>query len=125
MKIIKILVLILIVILVVNFIFINTHKITITEGLIKYNMTGSDKSLISKYSEVKDIKEVNSECLFYTTVPWKSSSGNYIHSSNDHYFIIEPGYYYYLGPSDKIEVVCNGPVNVFNVLKNKNKINFV
>lgn len=123
MYIIQTVVVLILIILIVNFIIIVTHKLTITRGLVKYNMTRWDKYLINKYSKEISIKDLDTKtnCVFYTEVPWKSSTGNYIHSK-ERYLIIEPGYYYYLEPDDELTIVSDSPIKV---LTDNSKINFV
>ena len=124
MYIIQTIVVLILIILIVNFIIIITHKLTIARGLIKYNMTRSDKYLINRYSKEISIKDldIKTKCVFYTEVPWKSSTGNYIHSK-ERYYIIEPGYYYYLEPEDELVIITgDSPIKV---LTDNSKINFV
>ena len=73
------------------------RKIYITEGVIKYKLLESDKSLFDKTSSKTPSK------LFYTTTRWSALNNNYLHNTIDNrYYIIEPGYYYYITDGIKI-----------------------
>jgi hypothetical protein len=74
---------------------VSTHKLYFSELKLKYTLHGSDKDYLDKYSQnaqLFDLKKYT-DVVFYTHSHWDKR--NYI-KYNKRYYIIEPGYYYYI-----------------------------
>lgn len=98
------------------------HKLNLSQLIIKYPLTESDKSLLDIYST--SFEKFKNGIVFYTDTLWSSKNNNYIFDIiNNKYFIIDKGYYYYLDNllNYKITFVGNN-LKVFNNLK---KINLI
>ena len=100
--------------LIKNFL-VSTHKLYLDESKVKYLLHDSDKEYLKKYSNKISISEIKEHSVFYTTKKWNTSNNNYI-KFKERYYIIEPGYYYYILP--ETEMFFNNKINVF-LLKKK------
>ena len=97
-------------------ILVSTHKLYLESSKIKYILHDSDYEYLKKYSKSVNISECNEYSVFYTTKKWNTSNNNYL-QFNGRFFIIEPGYYYYILPGT--ELFLNNKINVFLLKKNK------
>jgi len=85
---------------------ISTHGLLkLDENKIKYHMDKTCKSLINNSGiNLDNLEKHNSNFVFYTDTNWNAHSCTYIHDSNsDNYYIVEPGYYYYI--TDKCKII--------------------
>ena len=98
-------------------ILISYHKIYVFPEIVKYPMSYSDKRYLQKYSTITKLSELKSGTVFFTKKEWSTKNNNYIFFK-DRYYIIEPGYYYYLQGdltiSNDETVMVNSK---FNILK--------
>ena len=90
-------------------IFISTHKIFISEEIVKYKMSDSDYTFLKKYSVEQCLSDIEPESIFYTTKQWSTKNNCYL-KHKDKYYIIEPGYYYY---NFGVTLFQENPLNVF------------
>lgn len=97
---------------IIKYILVATHTVYTDSLTIKYPLHDRDLEHFTKYSKQKDIFDYQEHDLFYTTTKWSTKNNNYL-EFNKRYYIIEPGYYYYIQPG----------VTVF--LNNKCKINYL
>ena len=89
--------------------FISTHKLYISEEIVKYKMSDSDYTFLKKYSVKQSLSDVVPGSIFYTTKEWSTKNNCYL-KHKDKYYIIEPGYYYY---NSGITLFQENPLNVF------------
>ncbi len=82
----------------INVIHISNHKIFLDANIVKYPLSKNDKDYFKKYS--KKGKLFDNQVLFYTKSKWSTKNNNYILFKGD-YYIIEPGYYYYINEETK------------------------
>ena len=81
--------------------FMFFYKLHLSTKIVKYKMSDSDK----KFMKLKSIKseldnlDPNGINVFYTESNWSIKNNNYI-LFNGKYYIIEPGYYYYVKKND-------------------------
>ena len=71
---------------------------------VKYKAYDTDIEFLNKYSKdlfIFDLQTLEKPFLFYTTKKWSTKNNNYVKSKNK-YFIIEPGYYYYITPETEL-----------------------
>ena len=88
-------------------------KIYYSEDKIKYEITPDILNFFKKLDQKINLKDLNLNDFFYTTVKWNTKNNNYI-IFNDRYYIIEPGYYYqYIG-----KMVVNNNILVNKITKN-------
>ena len=95
-----ILILIILTYFIVNTIIIKTHKIFIENNKIKYSLSKRDLEHLKKYSKKSNIKDIYN-IVFYTDKKWSTKNNNHV-KYKDRYYIIEPGYYYYLNKECKL-----------------------
>ena len=106
-----------IVIIVLIFTFKKSNLVLNTE-VFKYPLT--DKSHFTDCIYLNDLKFLN-EISFYTNLNWSSKNNNYIYDKKlDRYYIIEPGYYYYIPDSKRIKLKVNKNIKVFYLEKKIN-----
>jgi len=101
-----------------KYIFLLTHTIILNEN-VKYPLSELDAAFIKKHNTPFDGLKYG---VFYTTVPWNTTTNfNYL-LYNKKFYIIEPGYYYLL--NEKVELFLKNQ-NVFFMeipdKKNKSK----
>jgi hypothetical protein len=102
-----------------KFIFTANHKIYLSNETIKYKMSDRDKDFLKMYSSDSLLENLTSDVnLFYTNESWSTKNNNYIFF-NEKYYIVEPGYYYYLR-KDQI-TINNKNTNIKLFDKNKLK----
>jgi hypothetical protein len=87
----------------IRYILIKTHKLYLNNDTVKYILYDSDREYLNKYSKDTDIFELKNEKnpVFYTDVKWSTKKNNYI-KFKERYYIIEPGYYYYITPDAEL-----------------------
>ena len=103
----------LIIIVVLIFIFKKPNLI-LNDEVFKYPLT--DKSHFTKSIYLNDLKKL-SGLAFYTNLNWSTKNNNYIYDKKlERYYIIEPGYYYYI-PSNRIKLKVNKNIKVFYLEK--------
>jgi len=121
-----IILLIVIIITTISYFFIkyfNHHKLYLTKGTIKYQITNdNDKSLLKKFCTDSVLNKCKN-CVFYTELPWSSKNNNYI-ILNDRYYIIDKDHYYYINDHE-IVINKNIPVKVLDLNKYKSKITII
>ena len=96
-----IIIIIIIIIKIINYYLIKNHKLYITDSIVKYNLDKKDELYMKKYTTKVNINEIKENCIFYTTEKWSTKNNNYI-LFKDRYYIIEPGYYYYIHKDTKL-----------------------
>lgn len=64
---------------------------------VKYLITDD----LESYSENGNLFDISTLSIFYTTKPWSTKNNNYL-KYKDRYYIIEPGYYYYIHPETEL-----------------------
>ena len=97
-------------------IFIANHKLYLSKDIIKYTMSDHDKDFLKFNSSETKLIDLNSEYnIFYTETPWSTKNNNYS-LFNERYYIIEPGYYYYL---NKDQITINNKDSIIKLLKSK------
>jgi hypothetical protein len=84
-------------------------ELFISEEIVKYPLNESVESLSAKLSTI------STGSIFYTKIPWKAKSNNYILHLKK-YYIIEPGYYYYINKNCSINI--GKDINIKLVKKN-------
>uniref|UniRef100_A0A6C0B0V3 Uncharacterized protein n=1 Tax=viral metagenome TaxID=1070528 RepID=A0A6C0B0V3_9ZZZZ len=99
----------------IKYFLISTHKLYLDTSKIKYLLHDSDKEYLKKYSNEISISQIKEYSVFFTTKDWNTSNNNYL-KFKERYYIIEPGYYYYILPDT--EMFLNNKINVF-LLKKK------
>ena len=92
---------------IIKFILISNHKIFIENSVVKYPLTQTDKDYFKRYS-IKG-KLFDNHKIFYTKCKWSTKNNNYILFKDD-YYIIEPGYYYYINENCKTFYNKNTPI---------------
>lgn len=95
------------------------HKLYLEPGKLKTKMTPTDKSFLKMNSKITTLNDPNLE-LFYTDSKWSITNNNYIYDTLiDRYYIIEPGYYYYINPKNRYKITIEGSseINLFSKLK--------
>ena len=100
------------------------HKLVLDKNKVKYTLTESDTSLLNKYSELKDLKDLKlltKPFIFYSDKKWSIENNNYI-LFNEDYYIIDKGYYYYIDPL-KTEIIINNEIFVY-LFENFKKVMF-
>jgi hypothetical protein len=103
-----------IIIIVLIFIFKKTN-LNLNNEVFKYQLT--DKSYFTETSNLNDLKKLN-EIAFYTNLNWSTNNNNYIYDKKlDRYYIIEPGWYYYIPDSKRIKLKVNKNIKVFYLEK--------
>ena len=116
----KLILIILLIILIVFFliqnILISFHKIYVFPETIKYATSHSDKRYLDRYSTKGKLSELSPGNLFFTEKKWSTKNNNYI-LFKERYYIIEPGYYYYLHGdltinNDNDIFILNSKINV-------------
>ena len=119
-----ILIILSIVYFIIKNILISTHKLYIDNLKIKYIAHDSDLDYLKKYSKEVDLYDLKEEtnCIFYTTKKWSTKNNNFI-KFKERYYIIEPGYYYYINKNVKEspELYLNNNCKI-NVKKNNCKV---
>ena len=110
-----------------------THKLVLTNNIIKYSLIYSDKVFLNTYSteySIKDLLLINNNLLFYTLTPWSIKNNNYILDIvNDRYYIIDSGYYYYISDTTNFKITINSindyKINILDLDKYSAKINLL
>ena len=121
------------------FIKFKVSHLSVNTKLIKQVLTPKDLILLDKCSEI--ISPVNllklDEVLFYTNTPWRIINGNfnYIYDTlQDDYFLIEPGYFYYINclinkiENNEIEITLTNKsieLRLFDFSKYPSKIKYL
>lgn len=97
---------------IIKYLLIRTHKLFLDPSKVKYTLLDSDYDYLKKYSDEIPIFELKglSESVFYTNKKWSSKNNNYI-KFKKRYYIIEPGYYYYILP--ETELFLNNNCNIY------------
>ena len=94
----------------IEFVELFKKGVVIQEGKIKYPINSfilSREITSVPLSKLKNRKNY----LFYTTHEWTTKNNNYIYDKNKlYYYIIEPGYYYYL--HGECELTVNNEIYV-------------
>jgi hypothetical protein len=107
----------LIIVTIVLIFILKKPKLILNPEVFKYPLT--EKSHFSKSIYLNDLKKLN-EIAFYTNLSWSTKNNNYIYDKKlDRYYIIEPGYYYYIPDSKRIKLKINKNIKVFYLEKNK------
>jgi len=101
-----------IIVLLINFILDQTHKLYIKKDTVKYPFSKGDLKLLKHNCKIKPIDK--NGIIFYTYNQWSTKNNDYL-KVKERYFIVEPGYYYYITP--ETEVFVNSDVNVLNDFK--------
>jgi hypothetical protein len=87
----------------------NYRRFYFINGIIKYPLTCKIKN--SSYTKLSEIKDLNN-IIFYTKE--KLNIENYIYDKNsDYYYLIEPGYYYYIKNKENIDLHFNSNSYIF------------
>jgi hypothetical protein len=87
----------------------NYRRFYFINGIIKYPLTCKIKNAI--YTPISQIKDLNN-IIFYTKD--KANSENYIYDKiMDYYYLIEPGYYYYIKNKKSIDLNFNSNSYIF------------
>jgi len=81
---------------------------------VKYQVHYKDTGYLDKYSESANLFDVSPLCVFYTTKSWSTKNNNYL-KHNDRYYIIEPGYYYYIHPETEMFLNNNYKVKILKI----------
>jgi hypothetical protein len=114
---------IIIIIITISYILIKRyflHSLQLHSNVIKYLMEPLDKYFLDKYSTRQKLTgSFSGRLLFYTNDRWSSRNNNYLIKS-DRYYIIEPGYYYYL--TDDYKITGEIDIYAFDFGKWNNKI---
>ena len=95
---------------IIKYILVATHKIYTDNLKIKYPLDGRNLEYLKKYSKPKDIFDCQDNDIFYTTKQWSTKNNNYL-QFNERYYIIEPGYYYYIQPGTQLFLNNNCKIN--------------
>jgi hypothetical protein len=88
-------------------------------SFVKLNISGIKNTMLNnlqffkKYSNESNIKLLTGGCIFYTDIPWSIKNNNYLYI-DDRYYIIEPGYYYYVKNIEDLTINNNIPVMLFD-----------
>jgi len=79
----------------------NYKRFYFISGIVKYELKCKIKNAVyAPFSEIKDFENI----IFYTTE--KINCDNYIYDKSiDYYYLIEPGYYYYI--KEKSNLILN------------------
>jgi len=90
-------ILIIIIIIIIKLGISSFYKLHIYKEIIKYPFNNSDTSFFQKWCINSELKNVNSNCIFYQDYLWSTKNNNYIYDNHlDKYYIIDRGYYYYI-----------------------------
>ena len=98
------------------------YKLHIYKEIIKYPFNNSDKNFLQKSCIDSELKNVNSNCIFYQDYLWSTKNNNYIYDTLlDKYYIIDRGYYYYIPDIKRyiLHVKSNKKIKLIN---NMNKV---
>jgi len=95
---------------IIKYILVATHTLYTHDLTIKYPLHNRDLEYMLKYSKPKDIFECGQHDIFYTTKQWSTKNNNYL-QFNERYYIIEPGYYYYIQPGTQLFFNNNCKIN--------------
>ena len=97
-------------------ILMSTHKLYLNKLKIKYILHDTDSEYLKKYSKIIDIFDIKNEKNFviYTNIKWSTKNNNYI-KFKKRYYIIEPGYYYYIIPEIELFLNNNCKINYFKI----------
>lgn len=83
-------------------VFGNEIKCPLTSDYQKYI---NKNSFITNLDDLISTQESIKPFVFYTHKRWNVYNNTYIHDTSlDNYYIVEPGYYYYI----------NGPINIYS-----------
>ena len=102
-------------------ILVSTHTLYIDNKKVKYVLHTSDKEHLKKYSKVDQLINITPEMIFYTCSPWNKH--NYIRFKK-RYYMIEPGYYYYITKKTKVYVGNDCPIYVYHKLPRRKLFEF-
>ena len=108
-KLIIVMIVIIIVILLIYYYYKPPKELFVSEDVIKYPLNESVKTTNGKLSTI------STGSIFYTEIPWRAKSNNYILYLK-RYYIIEPGYYYYINKECSINI--GKDINIKLVKKN-------
>ena len=92
--------------LIIVYIYFKKDKLNFNNDVIKYKCTSNFKYTTVKLSDIKEFD------IFFTPKRWSTKNNNYI-LFKDNYYIIEPGYYYYI---NNCKMIVNNDINV-NLIK--------
>jgi len=88
--------------------FVSTHELFLDENIVKYVLCDSDRNYINKHETI-NLQNEKGRFVFYTNVRWSAKKNNYL-KFKERYYIIEPGYYYYI--TELVELFINKPIKV-------------
>ena len=97
-------------------ILISTHKLYLHSSKIKYTLHDTDSDFLKKYSNIIDIFDIKNitNIVIYTNIKWSTKNNNYL-KFKERYYIIEPGYYYYIIPEIELFLNNNCKINYFKI----------
>ena len=123
----QILIIVLIIIVLIIIVYYTNNylqRLYLYKDVIKYKLKTKNKYFLKKYSILQKIPIDYDKLLFYTDSKWSSKNINYILDiPNNYYYMIEPGYFYYLQDRNKFEII-NKEIDIyaFDFEKWNNKI---
>ena len=114
---------------------LNLVKNIIKSPLNKYDMLflkgHSDECNIGNIGNISSIGNIgnNNKLLFYTDTPWSTKNDNHLlNISENKYYIIDKGYFYYLDNPEDYKLFINAgdvKIRLFNFEKYHKKINYI
>ena len=108
-----ILIILILVYFIIKYLLIRSHKLFLDPSKVKYTLLDSDHDYLKKYSKeipIFELKSIRDPLVFYTNKKWSTKNNNYI-KFKERYYIIEPGYYYYVLP--ETELFLNNNCNIY------------
>ena len=108
------------------------NKLNLAKNIIKSPLNKYDMLFLKDHSDecsISDISSIKTKLLFYTDTPWSTKNDNHLLSLSDNkYYIIDKGYFYYLHNPDNYKLFINAgdvKIRLFNFEKYHKKINYI
>jgi len=107
-----ILIILILVYFIIKYLLIRAHKLFLDPSKVKYILLDSDHDYLKKYSKeisIFELKNLVEPFVFYTNKRWSTKNNNYL-KFKERYYIIEPGYYYYVLPETELFLNNNSKI---------------